>query len=238
MQTIERPRQEATDVRSSARLAGIGYVLIFVLAIFANFFVREGLVETGDPETTFANISESLGLFRLGLVAFLLIFLLDVVIAWALHVVFRSRNRDLSLLTAWMRIVYTVMLGVGLVYFFEILHLVDGTSGFAPDQAAPAVMSALQSFDAAWLIGLAAFGIHLLLLGYLVLQTQGASRLLGYLLMAAGVAYIADTVAHAILSDYAQVASVFLAVVAIPSVIAEGWLGLWLLTSRKLEVGA
>lgn len=50
--------------RLAARLAGIGYVLIFGLAIFANFMVREGLVVAGDAAATAANISGSPGLFR------------------------------------------------------------------------------------------------------------------------------------------------------------------------------
>jgi hypothetical protein len=35
--------------RRAARIAGISYLTMFVLAIFANFVVREGLIEPGDP---------------------------------------------------------------------------------------------------------------------------------------------------------------------------------------------
>ena len=52
--------------RRAAIIAGIGYAAIFVLAIFANFFVREGLVVAGDAAATFANIAESETLFRAG----------------------------------------------------------------------------------------------------------------------------------------------------------------------------
>lgn len=241
-QTIARPIDRSANdpfsPRRAARIAGAGYVLIFVLAIFANFMVREALVDQANPAATVANITDSIGLFRLGLVAFLAVFILDIVIAWALHVVFRRVNRDLSLLTAWMRLVYTVLLGVALVFFFQVLTLVgnpDYAAALGSAQVEAHVMLALESFNATWLVGLAAFGIHLLLLGVLVIRSQLVSKALGWMLMVAGVAYVADTVANATLADYAAVAPVMLAVVALPSMIGEGWLGLWLLLSRRIE---
>lgn len=228
-------RSQPFSPRRAARIAGVSYILLFAFAIFANFLVREQLIEPGDAAVTVANITESIGLFRLGLVAFLAIFLLDVVVAWALHVVFRSVDHDLSLVTAWFRLVYTVFLGVGLVSYFQTLLLVSAPSYFPSDQIGAQVMLAMESFDAVWLIGLAAFGIHLVLLGVLVLRSGFVSKALGLVLMAAGVAYVVDTVAHAVLSDYDAVSGVLLAAVAIPSMFGEGWLGLWLAFTRRLE---
>lgn len=226
-----------TSPRRAARIAGVGYLLIFALAIVANFGVRNGLVVDGDARATAANIAENLGLFRAGVVAFLAVFLLDVVIAWALHVVFRRTHHDLSLLTAWSRLTYTVLLGVGLVFFVQVLAMLgspDYAAAVGSEATAAQVLLAVQSFDAAWLIGLAVFGLHLVLLGVLVLRSGLAPRALPILLVVAGGAYVLDTVAHVVLPDYAAVADVMLAVVAVPSMIGEGWLGLWLLASRKI----
>ena len=93
--TLENPertvRQTAdTQPRMAARIAGLSYLALFVLALFANFFVRERLVDLDDAAATFQNIASSEMLFRSGMVAFLAIFLLDVVIAWALYVLFRG----------------------------------------------------------------------------------------------------------------------------------------------------
>ncbi|MBT7430075.1 MAG: DUF4386 domain-containing protein, partial [Ilumatobacter sp.] len=94
--TSSAPIHFATSPRRAAQIAGAGYVLLFVLGIFANFFVREGLIVNGDAQATAANIVESEGLFRLGLVSFLVVFVLDVIVAWALYIVFRNANRDVS----------------------------------------------------------------------------------------------------------------------------------------------
>ncbi len=221
-----------TSVRRAALIAGIGYVVLFVLGVFANFFVREGLVVAGDAAATAANIIESESLFRIGLVSFLVIFLVDVIVAWALYIVFRESDRDLSLLAAWFRIVYTVFLGVAIVFFFQALQLLSGAAFLASvDTAAleAQALVAVDAFNSTWLIGLAGFGIHVVLLGALVLRSGLASRILGYVLITAGLAYVLDTVAHALLGNYSEYETLFVAIVAIPAVIAEGWFGLWLL---------
>lgn len=222
----------STDRRQAALIAGIGYVLLFGLAIFANFFVREGLVVADDAQATAANIAESNTLFRLGLAAFLAIFLIDIVVAWALHVVFRAQHHDLSLMAAWSRLVYTVFLGVGAIFLFQALELYD-TSG-AIDALGVAERNAqalvgLELFNTTWLIGLAAFGLHLIVLGALVVRSVETPRWLGIAMIAAGSAYVLDTTAYTVLADYAQYADGLLLMVAVPSIIAEGWFGLWLL---------
>lgn len=221
-----------TTPRRAALIAGIGYLAIFFLAIFANFVVLGGLVESGDAAATAQNIAESEGLFRAGLVAFTIVFVVDVVVAWALFVLFRSLSRDLSLLTAWFRLVYTMFLGVALIFFFVALQLLSGAEylgAFDPGQIDSHVLLAVDAFNYAWLVGLVGFGFHLILLGYLMARSRWAAKALGYILMVAGAAYIVDTLARAVIADYADLENLFLAIVAIPSVIGELWFTVWLL---------
>ena len=224
--------------RSAGLTAGIGYIILFILAIFANFMVREGLIVPGDAASTAANISASEGLFRTGMVSFLVIFLLDVPIAWALLIVFRTVHRDLALLAAWFRILYTVFLGVALIFFFQALQYLGGQdylSVFTAEQLNAGALAALDSFNSAWLIGLTAFGVHLIFTGILILRSGVIVRVLGWVLMAAGAAYIFDTLMHSLLSDYADYAGVFTAIVAVPSILAEGWFGIWLIAAGGKE---
>jgi hypothetical protein len=230
--TAGPPTHTDTSPRRAAKIAGVSYVLLFVLGIFANFFVREGLIVSGDAQATAANIVESEGLFRLGLVSFLIVFVLDVIVAWALYIVFRNTDRDLSLLAAWFRIVYTVFLGVAAVFFFQALQLLSGSdflTAFDSEQLKAQALVALDTFNATWLIGLVGFGIHLMFLGSLVIRSGDAPKALGYVLLAAGTGYVIDTTANALLGNYNDYESLFLVIVAVPSIVGEGWLGLWLL---------
>ena len=228
---------EVTPRRASL-IAGIGYLIIFVAAIFANFIVLGGMVVEEDAATTVANITDNEAMFRFGLIAFLVVFVADVVIAWALWILFKDVSRELSRLTAWMRLVYTVFLGVALIFFFTVLELLSGAGwlgAFGQDQLEAQVMLALDAFDAAWLIGLAAFGVHLILLATMMLRGSAAPRALGILLGIAGAAYIVDTAAHGLVADYADYADVFLAIVAVPSVVGELWFTFWLLLRGGAE---
>jgi len=225
-------RAIVSSPRSAALTAGAGYMIIFLLAMFANFLVKEGLIVAGDAVSTAENIQRSAGLFRAGMVSFLVVFLVDIPIAWGLYVLLKPVHRDLSLLAAWFRLGYTVFLGVALVFYFQALQYLDGgilMSPFDQRQLQVSAYVALESFNAVWLIGLTAFGMHLIITGFLLLRSSAAPKFLAWFLVMAGFAYIADTVARILLADYSSVAGLFLALVAVPSVFGEGWFGLWLL---------
>lgn len=231
-----------TSTRTAAVVAGVGYVAIFFLAIFANFMVREGLIEPGDAAATATNIRDSEGLFRAGTVAFLAVFVIDIAVAWGLWIVFRSANRDVSLLSAWSRLMYTAFLGVAVVFFYMVLELVSGADyfeAFDAGQIDAQVMLLLDAFNFTWLVGLVAFGVHLMLVGYLVLKSRLAPKMLGYVLLVAGIAYVVDTLAVSLIANYEDYADAFLAMVALPSIVGEMWLGLWLLLrAGRKEAGS
>ena len=91
------------------------------------------------------------------------------------------------------------------------------------------MLLALRAFDFTWVAGLAAFGVHLILLGRLLLLTADGPRVLAWVLVAAGTAYVVDTVAHLALADYEAWSTPFLVLVGLPSVVGELWLTIWLL---------
>lgn len=217
--------------RRAALIAGVAYLIIFVLAIFANFFAIEQLVVPGDAATTVANIAESEGLLRAALASFIVVFVLDVVIAWGLLIVFRQINRDWSVLQAWLRVVGATLLGASLIFLYLVLQLVGSAEYLAAFDRGPLdaqVMVYLSGFDFLWLIGLFCFGVHLVVVAYLILRSGYIPKLLGYLLILAGAAYSIDTLAHALLADYADYETIFLVLVASSSIVAELWLALWL----------
>ena len=150
--------------RTAARVAGVGYLALFVLAIFANFIVKQGMIDPSDAEATVAAIREQETLFRTGLAAFVAVFLIDIPVAWALYVLFAPGGRARSLLIAWFRIAYTVMLGVATVFLFLALEIAKGAVGLGSDVA----LLMVSAFDFAWFVGLSAFGFHLVLLGALI----------------------------------------------------------------------
>lgn len=227
MTTTTTPAPAAL-ARRVARWTGIAYLAMFALAIFANFVGIEGLVVAGDAAATTDALAGSPGTFRLAIGAFLLIVLLDLAIAWGLDVVFRRVHEGLSRAAAWFRVTYSAMLGVAVALLAAVPRLVESGS----DTEA---LRAIESFQDVWQVGLAVFGIHLVLVGALLVRSGFAPGALGWLVAVAGVAYVADTFAQVLMADYGAVEGIALVAVAVPSIIGECWLALWLLASRRAE---
>jgi hypothetical protein len=222
----------------AAWFAGLAYAALFVLAIFANFAVRERLVDIDDPVGTMADIADNEQLVRIAMLAFLIIFVLDIAVSWLLHLVLRHTGERRSLLAAWFRIAYTVFLGVAIVFMFVGLRLVDDT-GFAtsidPDARAAQTVLAFDAFNATWMIGLVLFGLHLIVLARILWTSAIAPRWMAGVVGLAGTVYLIDTLGYTLLTDYEQYASVFTAIVVLPAVFGEASLTFWLLRRGRTE---
>ncbi|MEZ5215012.1 MAG: DUF4386 domain-containing protein [Ilumatobacteraceae bacterium] len=94
-------------------------------------------------------------------------------------------------------------------------------------------MLALEGFDATWMIGLALFGVHLLLVARILWRFAGAPRLVAAALAMAGAVYLIDTVGFVGLVDYESHASLFEAIVIAPAIVGELAVTWWLLARRN-----
>ena len=218
--------------RNAALVAGLSYIPVFVVGIFANFFVLEELVVTGDAATTVSNIVDSESLFRLGIAGFVIIGIFDLVVAWGLYVFLKPINKDLALLAAWLRLTYTIIAGVALLNLFFVLELLSGAdylAGFGSDQLSAQVMIFLNMYEFGWRIGIVFFGLHVLVLGYLIFRSGYVPRILGILLMIATIGYLVSVFSSFLLSNFADYETVFLVILAVPAVVAELSLTIWLL---------
>ena len=194
-----------------ALTAGIGLLLMAVLAPFAYFFVLQGLVDPADAAATVDSITASEGLFRTGIAAFLIVIALDVVVAWALYVLLRRVNETLALLAAWLRLVFAAIFAVAVANLFDVAQLVGGAerSALQPEQVQAQVMSSIASFENGWDVGLAIFGLHLVGLGVLLFRSSLWSRVLGGLVILAGVGYLVDSLGEILVVDYTLSLAVF-----------------------------
>ena len=194
--------------RKLALIAGSSYLIIFFAAIFANFLVLESI--QNDP---LATIRDHHMMVRFGILAFLITVVFDVVVAWALQELYKEHG--LTVLSTLFRMMHAAIMAVAV--FALVVSLSSGSEQEILRQA--------DIFNIIWLIGLFFFGIHLILLA----NIMGRPRLIGVFLALAGTMYMIDTGAHFLLPDYDSHASVFLALVAIPSILGEMSFTVWLL---------
>ena len=110
MGTDRRPtRAGLPGDRSQRRVAlatAFSLLLMAVLAPFAQFGVLKTLIVPADAAATTNNIAASLGLFEAAIAAFLIVAILDVVVAWGFYELLRPVNQRLALLVGSLRVVY------------------------------------------------------------------------------------------------------------------------------------
>ena len=194
--------------RTLSIIAGISYLIIFFAAIFGNFFALESIVQA--PIETVENNDL---IVRIGIIAFLLTVVFDVVVAWALKELYRDHS--LTVLSTYFRMMHAAIMGVAI--FALPLALKETTEDD--------ILMQVDTFNTIWLIGLFFFGIHIALLSKIAV----VPKFIKVFLAIAGVMYVVDTLAHFSLSNYSDFASAFLISVAVPSIIGEMSFALWLL---------
>jgi hypothetical protein len=168
-------------------------------------------VDTGNPAATVANILESEGNFRLAIAAFLVVAFLDVLVAWALYVLLRPVNSTLAMLVGWLRLAAAAASLSALANLLVVAPLwgspVASTLPAATVEAQ--VLASVASFHNAMDIQLAVFGTHLLGVGILVYKSIQFPRILGVLVVIAGIGYLADTFTRILVPDFDFTFSLF-----------------------------
>jgi hypothetical protein len=184
------------SLRRAALIVGLGLLIMVIASPFTELFVFPKLIVSDNAIKTIQNIIANKTLFVSGIFGYLITFICDIVVAWALYILLKPVNEDLSLLTSWFRFVYAVIslfALLNLVSVFRLLNTSDYLILPQPDQVHAQVMFSLSAFRNHWYFGLLFFGIHLLLLGYLVIRSKYIPKILGILLIIAGLGYLLNS---------------------------------------------
>jgi hypothetical protein len=210
-----------------ARLIGALYLVVFGCGVFSELVVRGALIVDGDAAATAANVVASDGLFRVGLASDLVMLLADVGVAVLLYALLRPIGRTLALLAAAFRLVMTAVIAASLIAYSSAGELATGyTTALGAEPADALVLLSLEAHAQGYLIALVFFGLHLLVLGWLLLRSRYVPRFLAGLLLVAGVGYLVDSFAAFLSPAYDGALS---PIVLAPAFVAELALPLWLL---------
>ncbi|PEB41877.1 DUF4386 domain-containing protein [Bacillus pseudomycoides] len=218
--------------RKSALIAGTSLIIMALAAFFSYGFVHEGLVVQGDASATFNNIKSSNMLFKAEIFGWVIILITDIVAAWAFYIFLKPINKSLSLLGAWLRLIYATILGISILNLIFVLLLSKSTdylSLFKIDQLQAHMMLFLEAFESIWSIGLIIFGGHLMIVGYLAFKSDRIPKVISILLLLASIGYIVINLFNTVLSQYDAVISILKMVFNVPMIAGELGLGIWML---------
>jgi hypothetical protein len=218
-----------------ARIAGFAYLAIFALAIAANGFVLEGLVDQADPAGTVRRVAAAAASVRAATGGLLAVLIFDIVAGWALYLLLRPFAPELSLLALLFRLAYTVSHVAAVLYLVHALRLATAAAPAGGGPEAAVIVDALAhllvgAHGPAFTVTLIFFGVHLLLLGFLLWRTRLIPPVFGLLVALAGGGYVIDGFAYVVFAAWAELpAAVPAAVVIVPALVGEGALCLWLI---------
>ena len=159
---------------------------------FAEFKIFPSLIDYGNLELTVENLKRHKAYFTLGIFLNFITILCDIVVAWALYIFLRPVSKHLSLLVAWFRLIYTSIYLIALLNLIKILALLDTSDYFTTTgkgQMHDEIIFYFRSFGNEMGFGLILFGLYLVLLGYLVIKSDYIPKIVGWLLVIAGVGY-------------------------------------------------
>ena len=193
-------------LKNKARLTGILYLLVILLAGFSQGYVRGTIFIPDDPQVTLTNIISSEVLFRLGLISDLLAFMIDAVISILLYQLLKSVNKTIAAIASVFRLLAHPAIGsLNLLNHYMALETASRSglmSSLGIEQQEAWTMLFMNAHNAGYLLAGAFFGIHCLLLGILLYRSVLFPKVFGILMVLAAGGYMLETFGNFIFPGY------------------------------------
>ena len=224
---MEEHRVEASP-RALARIGGVLYLIIIVLGIFNEAFVRNRIVVAGDAAATAANIRSLESLWRLGIAAEFVLLICAIALTLIFYVLLRPVSRSLALLAVFFNLVSVAIEGAVQLYLLGALFPLgkaEYLKAFAPEQLYAMASLAVKSHSYGFGVALF-FGCVCLILGYLIFKSGYLPKAVGVLMQIAGLCYLVNSFSLILSPSFAN--RLYPAIL-LPAFVGEASLCLWFL---------
>lgn len=211
-----------------ARAIGFLYLLVILCGAFAEAFVRQRVLVAGDPRATAANILANEQIYRWAFVADLFPLFLNAFLAVLFFGLFKHVNRSVAGLVVIFLVIGSAVQAAMLLFHLAPLLLLKGSAALAAlqgDQAEALAYLSLRLQGTGYNIALAFFGCFGLSLGYLIIRSTFLPRLLGVLMVIAGLCYLTNSMLTFLAPSLSSM------LIILPVILGEGGLTLWLLVA-------
>ena len=217
--------------RGAALIAAGAYSVLFVVAIINEILVGQQFVVSENAAKVVQNIRANEMLFRIDILHFLILFICDFMVTWALYIFFRNVNKAFSLLAACFRFTYTVISSVVLLTRVIALKILDDTQYstlVGEDQLNANIILLLNTYKSGWHIAFIFFGFHIFILGYLTFTSKYIPKFLGILFMIASFGFVIYSFTCLLLPSPMNYKSIFKGVIGLIAFAGELSFAVWL----------
>jgi hypothetical protein len=219
-----------TSPRVYARVGGVLYLIVIAIGLYAEAFVRDGLIVSGDATATAGNIRSSELLWRVAIAGNLLHLACAVALTLILYVLLRPVSRNLALLLAFLDLISITIEASSKEHLLAALFPLGKAhylKAFTPEQLDAMAYLSVKSHGYGFGVSLIFFGFACLVAGYLIFRSGYLPKVLGVLMQIAGLCYLMNSFA---LVAAPKVADLLFPAVLVPAFIGEASFCLWLMT--------
>ena len=177
----------------TARLAGLMYLVIVVTGVFSLMYVPSQMSGHGDAAATVSNIVNSESLFRLGIAAASLQYVVFLLLPLVLYKLLAPVSKNVAVLMVALAVASVPIDLMAVANQFDILSLLNNDhyqTLFTSDQLNAKVMMILDSYYNRILVAEILWGLWLFPFGYLVFKSGFLPKALGVLLMIGCFSYL------------------------------------------------
>lgn len=218
-----------TSPQIYARIGGVLYLIIIVVGLFAEIFVRSKLIVSGDATSTANNIMASEQLWRIGFAGSLIMLVCAIPLALIIYVLLSPVSRNIALLAVFFNLVSIAVEALNNLNSFAALFPLgssDYLKAFEPQQLHVLAYHSLRMHTSGYNISLIFFGMNCFFWGYLIFKSGYFPKILGVLLIICSVCYVTNSFAWFLAPKFA---AMLIPGILVPCLIAELSFCLWLL---------
>ena len=218
------------STKKMALVTGFSLLMMAIVAGIGFGYGFTNIYVANDSVATLFNLKHSFQLYQLVIVSFVIVLILDVIVSWSLYHFFKKSK--LSAIISWLRIGYSILLGVALLKLVAVIPLLNQTS-----EDGELILKNIDSFLHIWSFALIIFGFHLLVLGYVVFKSMFIPKAIGVMLIIGAIGYVLSNSANLLVDDYGQIKEKVDAIIGFPLALGELAFAFWMLfKGRKLEI--
>lgn len=211
--------------RTMARLAILAWISLLLMAVAAGFsywYVFTKLIVPWNILDTASNIQNNIILFRISVLSFLVVLILDVIVSWCLYLFLKPVDKHISAITAIFRLIYSSILWVSILNLVTIIELAKTWFSYQS-------LMYINIFNLEWSVWLIIFWLHLILLAYLILKSLSVPKIIWILLLVGWICYVLTNTTNLIWPDYIFYKSTVDSILWLPMALWELSLAFWLL---------
>lgn len=218
----------STNLKSTARIAGVLYLVNAILAAIGIMVIPAKLIVPNDITLTVQNILSHEFLFRFGILCSFMSQIVFVFLGLKLYKLFENVSKQL--VRTLLALVITSVPVAFFIIFYQVIALSILKDGFMTSfeqvRQYSLALSNLKMFEnGIVLIGIF-WGLWLIPFGQLVYKSGFIPKILGIFLIAGGISYLIDVTVFIIVPEFHKQTNLMVAVI---SSIAEFSMVLWLL---------